>query len=945
MAVNKVVYDGKTLIDLSGDSVTPETLAEGVTAHAASGERIVGTLGAETIPGYWKTELDEGVKAINIALCDAGYNKAAFLYYTDVHWNYGSKRAPSLLKYLYQHTGINKTFFGGDIVNDEADDYETMSYIWDWRNQLKDLPNHHSVTGNHDDGNTTNNLFDVKHVYGFLLAAEETPDIVRGKDGLYYYIDSPTEKTRYLFLDTAFQSVYYSDSQKEFVDNALLTTPDGWHIVAIAHIWHDTDYSVNPPVPIGHSPGGAYLLGRFDAYNSRDGEFADCGAWVEFCIGGHTHWDFDSTSEGGIPVLLMETDSKHVRSGLGYTVGTTTENSVNGIIADYDAKKIKVVRIGRGSSREVEMTWYEVSYTNVLDTVGYVENKYVSASSGYAEKDRDGVDLTGYIPVKHGDIIRLKNVTMPDVNDYSNNVYFFNSSKVGTASASITSTEEHGFNPVYKGGNLVQFTVLGKHMGWDGGAESAVTGFIRIGAANIDSSCIITVNELIPSDGSSVSYTNLIPTAVDADGVTIYNGKGYKENTRINSSGEETTATGWYLTGYIPVKKYDIVRFANMEYLDISGDGGEYSRAGFHLYDADFEYFASASHSPTALPNESIHPVFNEKGDLIQFSVPNWDVEVAYIRICCGYLDATSIITVNEEINTGVQPPEQNEGYNNILKEVGYTENTRLSVSGGYTETTASGVDLTGYIPAKSGDVLRFENIVIPETGEDNSHMLYLFGADKTGFAALTIPQWAAKSNWDAVWENGYLKQLTLGTSVDGTISFVRITGIQIDDTSIISVNQEITDGGVSYTNLLPTAVDVDGVTIYNGKGYKENIRISDTTGEFKANTGSYCTGFIKIPNPTAGAVVTVRLKNITCNTANNYGCHIKFFAQLGTVPAATVNLDSSYLEQYYHPVYDADGNITEIRFTQPDTPYQYIAMSAVKIDDTSIITINEPIE
>ena len=50
MAVNKVVFntaDGEqTLIDLTGDSVTPETLAEGVTAHDASGARIVGTMQA-----------------------------------------------------------------------------------------------------------------------------------------------------------------------------------------------------------------------------------------------------------------------------------------------------------------------------------------------------------------------------------------------------------------------------------------------------------------------------------------------------------------------------------------------------------------------------------------------------------------------------------------------------------------------------------------------------------------------------------------------------------------------------------------------------------------------------------------------------------------------------------------------------------------------------------
>jgi hypothetical protein len=43
MAVNKVVYYGVTLIDLTGVSVTPETLAEGVTAYNAQGELIVGT--------------------------------------------------------------------------------------------------------------------------------------------------------------------------------------------------------------------------------------------------------------------------------------------------------------------------------------------------------------------------------------------------------------------------------------------------------------------------------------------------------------------------------------------------------------------------------------------------------------------------------------------------------------------------------------------------------------------------------------------------------------------------------------------------------------------------------------------------------------------------------------------------------------------------------------
>lgn len=41
--VNKVVFAGQTLIDLSGDSVTPGTLVAGATAHDAAGNLITGT--------------------------------------------------------------------------------------------------------------------------------------------------------------------------------------------------------------------------------------------------------------------------------------------------------------------------------------------------------------------------------------------------------------------------------------------------------------------------------------------------------------------------------------------------------------------------------------------------------------------------------------------------------------------------------------------------------------------------------------------------------------------------------------------------------------------------------------------------------------------------------------------------------------------------------------
>lgn len=58
---NQVIYNGKTLIDLTEDSVTQETLAEGVTAHDAAGNPITG-VGKTTSVLYTEQELDEAAQ-------------------------------------------------------------------------------------------------------------------------------------------------------------------------------------------------------------------------------------------------------------------------------------------------------------------------------------------------------------------------------------------------------------------------------------------------------------------------------------------------------------------------------------------------------------------------------------------------------------------------------------------------------------------------------------------------------------------------------------------------------------------------------------------------------------------------------------------------------------------------------------------------------------------
>lgn len=48
MAVNKVVFGNEVKIDLTEDTVSPNTLVSGITAHAKDGNSITGTLIIQT---------------------------------------------------------------------------------------------------------------------------------------------------------------------------------------------------------------------------------------------------------------------------------------------------------------------------------------------------------------------------------------------------------------------------------------------------------------------------------------------------------------------------------------------------------------------------------------------------------------------------------------------------------------------------------------------------------------------------------------------------------------------------------------------------------------------------------------------------------------------------------------------------------------------------------
>lgn len=143
-------------------------------------------------------------------------------------------------------------------------------------------------------------------------------------------------------------------------------------------------------------------------------------------------------------------------------------------------------------SPEEELPTAAEGIVNLLDTQGYWHNARYSVS---AEKDVDAFywDITGYIPIVPGDVIRLKHVTwqVSTENEGRGSIYWYDAEKGYLASFQTKSADQlDGWQPVYDGdGNIVQITVS---------ARVGNAAYLRICCQDIGADSVITVNQEIP---------------------------------------------------------------------------------------------------------------------------------------------------------------------------------------------------------------------------------------------------------------------------------------------------------------------------------------------------------------------------------------------------------------------------------------------------------------
>lgn len=176
---------------------------------------------------------------------------------------------------------------------------------------------------------------------------------------------------------------------------------------------------------------------------------------------------------------------------------------------------------------------------------------------------------------------------------------------------------------------------------------------------------------------------------------------------------------------------------------------------------------------------------------------------------------------------------------------------------------------------------------------------------------------------------------ITASAVSGNNITIGKVTGDVV--ITVVTVQVELPP---AYTNLVPASIDSSG-NVYNGKGYKENYRLSSGGGESQTN-GAVVSGFI----PYNGQVI--RSWGATSSSAGSSGNYVGFydasFAKLyvaaGTHDGVTYSAVSGKYQMLVDPSGMSGGNQNLV------SQAKYIRCSLAVCSDPAVftVTLDEPI-
>lgn len=479
-------------------------------------------------------------------------------YYTDTE-NAAVTLAGQLLNQIGKRTPYDFIVHGGDFSSgawnttkelsfDQIEDYTELTSEAD-----KGVPSLWCA-GNHDDSpyQATAGRVTQKELFGLIGRKNRVNGAVCPDGCNYGYLDFENRKLRVICLDTDEKRGWgtvsvgagetgpdylnahnLSGAQLQWLVNTALdfSSKDNaaeWSIVVVSHVALNISGTITDAVSgttyanstanaatilSAYRTGGSGSITHNSVTVAYDFSSVENRAAVICAVHGHNHM-FSNEMVGGILSIgcpnVMNGRERESADGNTYTktAGTADGTSFCIITIDRENNVIYADCVGAGYDREFTFSTNAVAYTNQIplatDTDGSVFNEvgyqsgYRLGSSGTLTSIGVTCYVTGFIPCKVGDIVRMKNVTFQHgviTEPTSNNqrLSFYDASK-----NHIVQTNATGLGGVaagVKGDDNIwtQFTVKSTM----NEADCSGVAYFRINAAYIGEDSIITVNEEI----------------------------------------------------------------------------------------------------------------------------------------------------------------------------------------------------------------------------------------------------------------------------------------------------------------------------------------------------------------------------------------------------------------------------------------------------------------
>ncbi len=477
-------------------------------------------------------------------------------YYTDTV-NAAGKQAGQALKRLNERCALDFVAHVGDYTTGA---YNTtvesaMRDMADYQLLIgSKFPGRQAwCVGNHDDApyQATANRMTQTQVYAAISRKNLASNgYVPGNTG-YGYMDFPALRLRLIYLDTHDRRSWGSaqvgvgancdylnvenisaEQLRYLADHALdfsgVDDPSKWSILIFSHAVLSTSGTYTDPSGTAHPCNTANAAKLLKAYaTKKSGSITHGGVAVNYnftavapagiigCIHGHEHRYANEIVGGAFLSIccpnILNGRERVSADGNTYTKTAGTANGTSFCVFSINRadKKIYVDHYGPGVDRVFDYTVIDPSapsYTNVLpsaiDTDGSIYNGvgwkkgYRLGSDGAPSVQNDSY-LTGFIPIKFGDVVHLKNVKWQNgvttgLNSGNQRISFYDANKAHLGQANAIGLG--GMLSGVKDANNIwtQFTVKN----WSG-VDVGSAAYFRLNCAEISGDSIITVNEEI----------------------------------------------------------------------------------------------------------------------------------------------------------------------------------------------------------------------------------------------------------------------------------------------------------------------------------------------------------------------------------------------------------------------------------------------------------------